>query len=150
MGEQRFLIKSCAHIMRKTQSHLDCALKKYGLTSGSYPYLLALSDEEGINLDTVSRRVGVDKAMSTRTIQKLMERGYLEKVPDASDSRAFQLYLTDRARECIPKIRREIMRCIGILTAGMTGEEKDAAARLLGRMEKNAGNLECKGKGSFK
>lgn len=138
MEEQRLLIKTCSRIMRKTQSHLDSALKPYGLTSGSYPYLLTLSGEEGINQDRISKKLGVDKAMSARTIQKLIHQGYLTKVPDETDSRAFRLYLTDRARSCLPEILREIEQWIGCITEGLTNAEKNTVVRLLMRIAENA------------
>ncbi len=144
MSNNRLLIKTCTHIIRKTQAHFDCAFKKYGLSSGSYPYLLALSDEEGISLDKISKKLGVDKAMSTRTIQKLLAQGYLTKTPDMEDLRAFRLYLTDRARDCIPKVRGEIIRWIDVITDGLTEQEKDTVVRLLLQIEANADKIESK------
>lgn len=142
MNEKRFLIKSCSRIMRKTQAHLDIALKEYGLSSGSYPYLLELSDEEGINLERISRKLNVDKAMSTRTIHRLTEQGFLTKVPDAEDSRACRLYLTEKAKASIPGILEKIQIWIDTITDGLSEEEKDTAVRLLTKI---ADNTESKG-----
>lgn len=125
------LVKTCSHIVKKSQAHLDSVLKKYELSSGSYPFLLALSEEEGVSLEKLSKKLSVDKAMSTRTIQKLTALGYLTKLPDAFDSRAFRLYLTEKARGAIPGIREEIDRWTRCITEGLSEEEKQTAMRLL-------------------
>lgn len=138
MAEKRFLIKNCNRIIRKTQAHLDIVLKEYSLSSGSYSYLLVLAEEEGINLDRISKKLGVDKAMSTRTIQKLLELGYLTKLPDETDYRAFRLYLTDKGRACIPEVKSKIERWIDTITEGLTVEEQKMADSLLEKIAENA------------
>ena len=132
--------------MRRTQAHLDCTMKKLDLSSGTYPYLLALAEEEGVNLDQISKKLGVDKAMSTRTIQKLLAQGYLTKTPDAEDSRAYCLYLTKRAKETLPEIRRELDIWVDAITQGLTETEKETVVRLLISIEANADAIQSKRK----
>ncbi len=131
MDEKKLLIKTCNRIVRKTQAHLDIVLKDYHLSSGSYPYLLELRDNEGINSEKLSKKLNVDKAMSTRTIRKLIQLGYLTKVPDELDSRAFRLYLTDEARECIPGIVKKISQWIDYITEDLNEEENRLVTHLL-------------------
>ncbi len=57
-------------IDRSSQGYLDEALKKYELSSGTYPFILALYDNEGINQNALSECVKVDKALSARAIKK--------------------------------------------------------------------------------
>lgn len=142
MDEKRFLIKYCARIMRKTQAHMDMALKQYELSSGSYPFLLQLEQEEGISLEQISKKLNVDKSMSTRTVQKMEAQSYLSKIPDSGDSRAFRLYLTEKARECIPAIHAEIENWIDQITEGLSEDEKNMALELLKKIAENA---VCKG-----
>ncbi|HHV32288.1 MarR family winged helix-turn-helix transcriptional regulator [Caproiciproducens sp. LBM24188] len=142
MDEKRYLIKYCGKIMRKTQTYLDIVLRKYQLSSGGYSYLFELEKQEGISLEQISRTLGVDKAMSTRTVQKLAELGFITKIPDQEDSRAFRLYLTEKAHACLPAVREEISNWIEQITDGLSENEKDMAVELL---KKIAGNAERKG-----
>lgn len=116
MNVNNSLSRRVGHITKCTQQHMDIALKPLELSSGSYPFLLTLSDEEGINLEKLSRRIHVDKAMSTRTIQKLITLGYIKKLPDKKDQRSCKLYLTDKAKEAVPTIRKALNDWIDQIT----------------------------------
>jgi len=133
------LLKRISHITKHSQYHMDDVLKVYDLSSGSYPFLLALSDEEGINLEKISRKISVDKAMSTRTIQKLIGLGYLEKISDLQDSRACKLFLTDKAKEVIPQIKKEVSLWIDNITLDLSQEElkllEDSLDKIMKRAE---------------
>lgn len=117
------ITKRVAHLSKYTQFHMDEVLKKYKLSTGLYPFLLALDSEEGINLDCISKKVNVDKAMSTRSVQKLIDLSYIEKQTDAKDSRACQLFLTDMAREIIPSIQFELLLWNKEITADLSEDE---------------------------
>lgn len=140
--EHSHLIKNCARIMRRTQIHMDAVLAPYDLSSGSYPYLLELSREDDINLEQISRRLAVDKAMSTRTIQRLEALDYLTKEPDPTDSRAFRLRLTSKARKSIPEIRYELDQWIARITEGLSETDKNTVEMLLIRIEKNTDTIQ--------
>lgn len=111
-------------IFRNTQIFLDKALKKYGLTSGSISYIFILEKNEGITQNKLGREVGHDKAMSARTITKLIETGFVYKEQDEKDSRAYNLYLTEKSKEFIPKIRGEIEDIVDLITEDLTEKEK--------------------------
>jgi DNA-binding MarR family transcriptional regulator len=111
-------------IFRSTQVFLDRALKKYGLSSGSYYYIFILERNEGISQNKLSKEVGNDKAMSARTITKLIELDFVHKKQDESDSRAYKLYLTEKAKEIMPKMREDIQTIVDLVTEDLTEEEK--------------------------
>jgi DNA-binding MarR family transcriptional regulator len=119
-----YLIKYNNRIFRNTQIYLDKVLKKYELSSGSYPYLFTLEENEGISQNKVSKELGCDKAMSARTITKLIALGYIYKSADKDDSRAYKLYLTEKAKVITPKIHEEIYTMITLITEGINAEDK--------------------------
>ncbi len=131
MDQNKLLTKRISHISKSTQYHMDEVLKPYHLSSGTYPFLLALWQDEGINLEKISRKVNVDKALSTRTIQKLIELEYLEKLNDEQDSRACRLFLTEKGKYVIPLIKKEINMWIDNITADLLPEEKDSLNTML-------------------
>lgn len=112
-------------IYRNTQGYLDKALAPYELSSGSFRYLFILEKNEGISQNKISEIIGNDKAMSARIIAKLVKLEYVERKEDKSDNRAYNLYLTNKARTVIPKVREEIRTLINLITKGLTEEEKD-------------------------
>jgi len=111
-------------IFRNSQIHLDKVLKKFEISSGSMPYLFILEKNEGVSLHELSRKIGNDKAMTTRTIKRLIELEYVYKVGKEGDCRAYQLYLTEKAKDVLPEIHREIQKIVDLITVDLSQEEK--------------------------
>ena len=131
MSKERLsLIKFTNTLYRITQAYTDEALKKYELSNGTYPFLLRLNKKEGISQNQISKELNVDKAMSARSISRLMELGYIRKEHDETDSRAYKLYLTDKARAIIPDIIDIIYNWIDIITEDFDEDEKDLIVKL--------------------
>lgn len=103
-----------------------------------YPYLLILNENEGISQNEISRELSVDKAMSARTIKKLIELGYIEKRENKEDIRAYRLFLTDKGREVIPEIIKVIHSWIDILVEGCSEEEMEIGISFLDKVLLNA------------
>ncbi|HCL4437432.1 MarR family winged helix-turn-helix transcriptional regulator [Clostridium botulinum] len=137
MGKRNLLNKYIAMIDRASQSYLDEALKKYELSSGTYPFILALYDNEGINQNALSEYVKVDKALSARAIKRLIELEYVEKIINSKDARAYKLYLTEKAKAVVPEVRKALDGWLHIITNGLTEEEKETAECLLQNMYMN-------------
>lgn len=131
------LIKLTNNIYRCTQVYIDRKLKKYSLTTGTYPYLLVLSKKEGINQNDISKELNVDKAMSARTIKKLMSLGYIRKEENRKGVRSYKLYVTDKAKSIIPEIIDTIHSWIDILVDGNDRENIDTSVEFLERILQN-------------
>lgn len=138
MDQDKLLTKSISHISKSTQYHMEEVLKPFGLSSGTYPFLLALWQNEGVNLEKISRRVHVDKALSTRNIQKLIELKYLVKLSNPQDSRACRLFLTEKGKEIIPFIKKELQLWIDSITLDLSSEEKDILSIMLEKIRNRA------------
>jgi len=132
------LIKFTNTLYRITQAYTDEALKKYDLSNGTYPFLMKLNEKEGISQNQISKELSVDKAMSARSISKLIDLGYIRKENDETDSRAYKLYLTDKAKEIIPDIKNIIYNWIDFITEDFEEEEKDQIVRLAEKALNNA------------
>ena len=119
-----YLLKLNNKIFRYTQIYLDKALKEYELSSGSYPYLLILKDKDGINQNRISEELGYDKAMTTRTLAKLINIGYLDRIKDDDDFRANKIFLTEKGKNVSVKIREKIDELVQLITLDLNEEEK--------------------------
>lgn len=76
--------------------------------------------------------------MSARSIKKLIEIGYITKVENKDDIRAYKLYLTDKGREVIPKIFKVIGELLDILLEGSSQEEIETGIKFLEKVLNNA------------
>lgn len=134
----RYLIKFTSKIYRCTQMYLDKRLGKLNLSTGTFPFLLALSEEEGICQNKISKKIDVDKAMAARTIKKLIEIGYITKEANKEDVRAYKLYLTEKGRDIIPIIKDIIEEWGKIVIEGKTEEELEMCVKFLNSVLSNA------------
>lgn len=123
-------------IYRNTQAYLDKSLHTYGLGSGSVVYLLTLMHMPGISQTQLSQTIGNDKAMSARTIGRLVEQNLVRREPDPKDSRACRLYLTDAATEFIPVLKDNIHQLIATITEDLTDEEAEVLMNALRKVHR--------------
>lgn len=121
-------------IYRCNQVYFDKRLKKFNLTIGTYPYLVKLNILPGISQNEISKELNVDKAMSARTIKKLIELGYVKKEENEEDTRAYRLYLTDKGKSIIPQIMKAIYELVHILVEGSSEEEIKISMQFLQRV----------------
>ncbi|SHK28990.1 DNA-binding transcriptional regulator, MarR family [Clostridium cavendishii DSM 21758] len=144
MEKRSLLTKYMSMIYRASQGYLDNRLREYNLTSGTYPFILGIYDNEGISQNELSEYVKVDKSLSARAIKKLIELGYVEKIINSEDSRAYKLYLTESAKEVVPKLLNELDGWVNIITKGLTNEQKETSEILLENMYLNVKELKNK------
>lgn len=121
--ESMHFIMLNSKIFRNTQIYLDKVIKKYELSSGSFLYLITLEKNEGISQNKLSEEIGHDKAMSARTIKKLIDLGYVNKEQHEKNSRAYRLYLTEKAKDIMPEIHEKIQEMVNLFTEELTEEE---------------------------
>lgn len=128
------ITKLTGGIYRNTLEYTNEVFKKYSLGSGTYPYLMILYNKEGISQNQISKELAVDKALSARVIKKLINLGYVRKETNSKDSRAYCLYLTDKAKLIIPSMKEELAKWNEIMTQNLTEEEKDDITDLLSKV----------------
>lgn len=131
------IIKLTNNIYRCTQVYIDQKLDKFNLTIGTYPYLLVLSRQQGISQNEISRKLNVDKAMSARTIKKLIELGYITKDENKEDVRSYKLYITDKAKHIIPEVREIVQEWADILVQGNNNDQIDSSIDFLNNVLNN-------------
>ena len=62
--------------------------------------------------------------MTTRTIKRLIELEYVYKVGKDGDCRAYQLYLTEKAKALLPKMHEETQEIVDLISVDLSPEEK--------------------------
>lgn len=130
----RFL--SCLY--RHTQMYFDRQLQPYEISYGSLAFLMVLYHHDGIHQEEISQKLSVDKATTARAIQKLVELGYINRVVDQSDRRAYQIFLTARGKALRPRLEALSRKWMAHLTDGFTAAEIEQSFRLLEKMSQNA------------
>ncbi|MBP3891448.1 MAG: anaerobic ribonucleoside-triphosphate reductase activating protein [Solobacterium sp.] len=86
-------------LYRNMQKYFDRVLAKYEIGSGQLFYLFYIYENEGISMQETSRISEVDKGTTTKSINRLIEQGYVRAQTDENDHRVKRLYTTAKAAE---------------------------------------------------
>jgi anaerobic ribonucleoside-triphosphate reductase activating protein len=65
---------------------------------------MIINENRGIQMRDVSESSRVDKGSITKSVNRLVEQGYVEQIPDENDRRIKRLYTTDKAAEIMNSI----------------------------------------------
>lgn len=96
-------------------------IRPVDLTVIEWYILRALYDRDGQHASELARAVGRAATSFTPNLDKLQDKGFIERRPDKSDRRAVRIYLTDKAhahRDDVVNSAREIDEQIGELFDG--------------------------------
>lgn len=83
-------------LYRLSGMYLSKEFKKLNIGSGQYLFLAFLYNHEGINQEELSTYLSIDKGTTAKALRKLEEEGYITKIHDIEDRRAFKLYITPK------------------------------------------------------
>lgn len=97
--ENSYFLTNLSVLYRNTQKYFDKMLAKYDIGSGQLIFLFYINEHEGATMQDVTTFSEVDKGTTTKSIQRLIEQGYVQQQKDESDGRVKRLYTTSKAAE---------------------------------------------------
>ncbi len=125
-------------ISRYSRSYIWGRLKKFKIGSGQSNILRFLSHEgDGISQEEISERLDLDDTTVARAVQKLEEKGYVEKCRDENDKRVNRIYLTKKSKKLKQSIEDAKDDLTNILLNGISDDEFQACISVLGKMYEN-------------
>ena len=101
-----YLNRLISMIYRHNRIYMDSRLEELHLQSGQYTYLLYLYHHDGQKQDDIVKTLRIDKAGTTRALHKLEKNGYIFRKPDEKDRRGNLVYLTEKAWQIQPRLRK--------------------------------------------
>lgn len=90
-------------VHEKLQHHASSHLEGYALTPAQYDVLAQLSDAPGMTQQALAERLMVTKGNVCGLIDRMSERGFVQRKPDPEDRRANLLFVTDLGRDVAEK-----------------------------------------------
>ena len=116
-----FLLHDVARLQRK---RFDQRARNAGLTRSQWQTIACLSKNEGINQAGLAELLEIEPITVVRTLDRLAERGLIERRQHPTDRRIWRLFLKEAARPLI-----ETMQRIGEATRAETLEGVSEAER---------------------
>jgi MarR family transcriptional regulator, transcriptional regulator for hemolysin len=104
-------------IVQGNLSHLD-------IDRSFYPLLL-IEAGNGITQQELARELSCDKVQVVRIIDYLSSNGYVERTPNKTDKRKYELSVTDKARKVIPNIKKAFDELSAVTLKGLTLKQKN-------------------------
>ncbi|HVM72888.1 MAG TPA: MarR family transcriptional regulator [Anaerolineales bacterium] len=130
------LIKS----FRLGLSYATQQLKDIEISSGLVYFIAELSQVEWMNMSDLSSAVGVDNAYATRAVNRLCALGYIQKVQDENDRRAYRISLTASGWRVAERVNQTLKQWVEIITAGVAPEDIATVNRVFDTFYKNSVN----------
>jgi len=70
-------------------------------------------------------------------MKRLEEEGFVYRVKDKNDKRAYKIYLTDKAKDIKEEVLSILQEWESIVTFNLTNEEKDEIIKILKKVSTN-------------
>ena len=106
-------------------------LKKLGITSSQCAVLdyLFHTNKEEVNQRDVEKNLSLKNPTVTGILKRMEEKGFILSVPNASDKRKKNIYLTEKAYDIQRKMDADRRKLDKRLTIGLTKKEVEALSR---------------------
>ncbi|WP_440945283.1 MarR family winged helix-turn-helix transcriptional regulator [Methanosarcina sp. T3] len=124
MCGKEFIGKPISYLYRYEQIFIGKKIELYGIGSGQFPFLMRLYHEDGINQESLSDYLKIDKGTTTRAIQKLVDEGYVFRQRDEKDRRSYRIFLSEKAKKLEPDMRKIASEWEDILFSGFDDNQR--------------------------
>lgn len=128
------LIADVARLMRRA---FDERARAIGVTRQQWQTLSALARNEGINQGGLAYLLEVEPITLCRMVDRLQDSDFVERRPDPSDRRAWQLFLTERGSALLAELRPLAHGLFEEAMLGLDGPQQAGLIEALGIMRAN-------------
>ncbi len=125
-----FLITDSARMIRAIFER-RIAEAGLGLTAGEARTLVHVETINGSRQLDIAHRMGIEPMTVCAFLDRLQALDLIERVPDPTDRRAKNIFLTEKSQAMIQAIRKEIRILMDQATEGLSAEERDALKKAM-------------------
>jgi DNA-binding MarR family transcriptional regulator len=127
-------VADTARAMRRDFDRRAAAL---GVTRSQWRVLARLGRGDGARQVELADALDVEPITLARLVDRLADAGLVERRPDECDRRAWNVFLTEKARPVIARLQALGAEFHADALAGIDDAEKEAARRVLARIRDN-------------
>lgn len=98
---------------------------------------MRLYREDGVNQESLSDYLKIDKGTTTRAIQKLADEGYVFRQRDEKDRRSYRIFLSEKAKKLEPDMKKIALEWEDILFSGFDDSQRKEITNSLEIMFEN-------------
>lgn len=112
-------------VSRLLRRRFDERARKSGATGAQWRTLKVLERHEGLNQGKLAEHLEVEPITLCRMVDRLEESGFVERRRDPADRRAWQIFLTDKARPVLEDLKNIGGGVIEEALDGFTARQRD-------------------------
>lgn len=128
---QESIGRDVSHLFRSIRNFMGRQLEPYGIGDAQFPFLMLLLHEDGISQEYLATALKCDRATSARSIARLEDTGYVRRVVDPDDKRAYKVFLTEQGHDMGQIVWSVSSDLNDMLLEGFTDEEKLAFRNMI-------------------
>jgi len=115
----------------------DALLKPHDMTMSQGWVLVHLVRENGLRQAELADRMDIATVTTSKLIDRLEARGYVERRPDPEDRRSNRIYATAQAKDVVKVMTRTIFEVDEMASRGIPEEDLQTALTVLRQMKEN-------------
>jgi DNA-binding MarR family transcriptional regulator len=115
--------------------------RDYGITRREWRVLSCLSDVEGVQSSELAERAMLDRARTSRTITRLVEKKLVRREPRPSDRREVHVFLTDEGWHLYGEVFPRVTAIQRELLAPFSAAQRAELSTLLAMLQAQASHL---------
>ena len=112
-------------------------LRDFGLRVPEWRALAALYSRRGCTTSQLADLATIDRTTLTRTVDRMQDAGWIERLADDADMRITRLALTAGGKRMFERIWPEVQRLNQLALAGLSSSQIDLLRKILGQMRDN-------------
>lgn len=117
------------------QAEVEAKLQKHSLTLPQFEVLSTLAVSSCTNQQELAQRLQVTKGNLVGLIDRLTERGWVERVPDPADRRVNKVQLTGAGKQVLDKVYPDQLTAVEQMMSKLNLEDVETLRSLLHRLE---------------
>lgn len=106
-------------------------MKDFKISGHQMGYIMCVCKEPGVSQEMLSSYLKLNKGAVAKGVRPLIDEGYIDRVQNEQDRRAYQLYPTDKAKDLLCEAEKTMGSFDRLLTRGMTEAERNTFRVLL-------------------
>ncbi len=134
MNTKNGIFLTLRNIVKQMKIMLDNELSGFRLNHSCMMPLVILYNNDGINQEKLASLLGVNKSNTSRALNQLEKHGYIKKIKSIDDKRAYEIFLTNEAKEIENNIIQIKENIENALTYCLSPKENSQLLQLLSKL----------------
>ncbi len=137
MNTKSDVFRALGNAVRTIRARVDRTLQGSGLRLGQYQVLRHLWEEDGLTPREIADRLDVEMPTVTRTVQRMVRDGLVQRRAHPADARSVRIYLSKRGSDLRPVLTEIVGEQTERALRGFSTAERAEFAELLERLAEN-------------